>query len=111
VAYIELHTSSAFSFLRGASLPETLVERAARVGLPALALTDRHDLGGIVRFAEATRAAGIGGIVGVEVDVVWDAVPSDAPRSSLLARAAPEQSERGARSEARRPGPPAPVDT
>ena len=33
VAYIELHTSSAFSFLRGASLPETLIERAAALGL------------------------------------------------------------------------------
>ena len=29
VVYIELHAASAFSFLEGASLPETLVERAA----------------------------------------------------------------------------------
>ena len=32
VMYIELHTSSAFSFLQAASLPETLVEQAARYG-------------------------------------------------------------------------------
>ena len=31
--YIELHTSSAFSFLDGASLPATLIERAAELGL------------------------------------------------------------------------------
>ena len=70
--YVELHCRSAFSLLAGASLPEALVARALAVGLPGLALTDRHDLGGIVRFAEAARAAGIDGIVGAEVDVVWD---------------------------------------
>jgi protein ImuB len=32
VMYIELHAASAFSFLQGASLPETLVERAAALG-------------------------------------------------------------------------------
>ena len=38
--FTELHTSSAFSFLRGASLPETLITRAAELGYPALALLD-----------------------------------------------------------------------
>ena len=36
--YVELHAASAFSFLQGASLPETLVERAAELGYSALAL-------------------------------------------------------------------------
>ena len=40
MAYIELHCASAFSFIRGASLPETLVERAAALGYTALALLD-----------------------------------------------------------------------
>ena len=39
--YIELHTSSAFSFLDGASLPETLIDQAAALDYPALALLDR----------------------------------------------------------------------
>ena len=43
--YIELHAASAFSFLQGASLPETLVERAAALGYPALALVDRPQHG------------------------------------------------------------------
>jgi len=34
--YIELHASSAFSFLDGSSLPEALVERAAALGYPRL---------------------------------------------------------------------------
>ena len=39
--YIELHASSAFSFLDGASLPEALVDRAAELGYSALSLLDR----------------------------------------------------------------------
>jgi len=36
--YIELHAASAFSFLASASQPETLIERAAQAGMPAIAL-------------------------------------------------------------------------
>ena len=39
--YVELHARSAFSFLRGASFPEQLAERAAELELPAMALCDR----------------------------------------------------------------------
>ena len=42
--YIELRCRSAFSFLEGASNPEDLVERAAELGYPALALADRDGL-------------------------------------------------------------------
>ena len=48
--YIELHCASAFSFLRGASLPETLVERAAALGYTALALLDADGVYGAPRF-------------------------------------------------------------
>src|SRR5687767_12549273 len=47
--YVELHCHSAFSLLDGAALPETLIERAAQLGYPALALTDHDELGGAVR--------------------------------------------------------------
>ena len=48
-AYAELHCLSNFSFLRGASHPEELVERAASQGYAALALTDECTLAGTVR--------------------------------------------------------------
>ena len=51
--YIELHTASAFSFLQGASLPELLVDRAAELGYPALALLDRDGVYGLPRFHKA----------------------------------------------------------
>jgi error-prone DNA polymerase len=48
-AYAELHCVSNFSFLRGASHPEELVERAATLGYSALAITDECSLAGVVR--------------------------------------------------------------
>jgi hypothetical protein len=40
IDYAELHCLSNFTFLRGASHPEELVEQAAVLGNAALALTD-----------------------------------------------------------------------
>ena len=69
VPYIELHTASAFSFLQGASLPEALVDRAAELGYPALALLDRDGVYGAPRFHKAARAAGIKPIIGAELTI------------------------------------------
>ena len=60
VPYAELHAHSSFSFLDGASMPESLAEEARRLGLHALALTDHDGFYGIARMAEA--AAGLGGL-------------------------------------------------
>ena len=65
--YVELAARSAFTLLEGASTPEALAERAGEIGAPALALTDRFDLGGAVRFARACRAEGVEPLVGGEV--------------------------------------------
>jgi error-prone DNA polymerase len=75
--YIELHTSSAFSFLRGASLPETIVERAAALGYSAVALLDRDGVYGAPRFHIAAKAAGIRAIIGAELTVDSHQSPVD----------------------------------
>jgi len=67
--YIELHAASAFSFLQGASLPETLVERAAALGYPALALLDADGVYGAPRFHKAAKQVGIKAIIGAELTV------------------------------------------
>ena len=54
--YAELHCLSNFSFLRGASHPEELVEQAAAQGYAALALTDECSLAGVVRAHRAALA-------------------------------------------------------
>ncbi len=47
--YAELHCVSNFSFLRGASRPEELVDTAIEKGYTALAITDECSLAGVVR--------------------------------------------------------------
>ena len=53
--YVELQTTSNFSFLRGASHPDELVDRALALGYKAIAITDRNTLAGIVRAHAATK--------------------------------------------------------
>ena len=65
--YAELHARSAFSFLEGASTPEDLVETAANLDLPALALADTDNLSGAPRFYMAAKKAGLQAHLGVEV--------------------------------------------
>jgi error-prone DNA polymerase len=60
----ELHTCSAFSFLEGASLPEALVEQAAALDIPALALLDVDGVYGAPRFYMAAKKAGLKAHVG-----------------------------------------------
>ena len=67
--YIELHAASAFSFLQGAPLPETLVERAAALGYPALALLDADGVYGAPRFHKAAQQAGLKAIIGAELTI------------------------------------------
>src|SRR5437588_9796465 len=65
--YVELHCASAFSFLQGASLPEILIDRAADLGYPALALLDRDGVYGAPRFHKAALSAGVRPIIGSEL--------------------------------------------
>lgn len=79
--YVELHSKSNFSFLRGASHPHELVERAAELEYQGIAITDIASVAGVVRgFAPAVEL-GVQYIVGSEVHlddapglVLW---PSD----------------------------------
>ena len=77
--YVELHARSAFSFLEGASSPEELAERAADVGLPALAVLDRDGVYGSPRLHKACRRLGLRAHVGTEVTL------ADGSRLPLLA--------------------------
>jgi error-prone DNA polymerase len=65
--YIELHSRSAFSFLEGSSLPESLISRCAELKMPAMALLDRDGVYGAPRFHMAAKKAGIKAHIGAEV--------------------------------------------
>jgi error-prone DNA polymerase len=64
--YAELHCLSNFSFLRGASHPRELVERAAELGYSALAITDECSVAGAVRAYEASKDTRLPLIIGSE---------------------------------------------
>ena len=57
--YAELHVLSNFTFLRGASHPEELVEAAVALGYEALAITDECTMSGIVRAHMAAKEHGL----------------------------------------------------
>ncbi len=67
--YVELHAASAFSFLEGASLPEDLIQRAAELNMPAMALLDRNGVYGSARFHTLARKHGVRAHVGAEIAV------------------------------------------
>ncbi len=67
VAYAELHCLSNYSFLRGASFPEELVNRAVELGYQALAITDECSLAGAVRAHVAAKAQNLKLLVGSEL--------------------------------------------
>ncbi len=68
--YVPLWCKSNYSFLEGASHPEELVQAAAEYGMPALALTDRDGLYGVVRAFSEARRRSVRLIVGSQVTLV-----------------------------------------
>jgi error-prone DNA polymerase len=66
--YAELHVTSNFSFLEGASHPDEMAETAAGLGHTAVALTDRNTLAGVVRGHLAAKRVGIRFIPGCRLD-------------------------------------------
>lgn len=68
--YAELHALSNFTFLRGASHPEELVQTAVELGYEALAITDECTMSGIVRAHMAAKEYGLTKlIVGTELQL------------------------------------------
>jgi DNA polymerase III alpha subunit len=67
--YVPLWCKSNFSFLEGASRPDELIEEAHRLGLPAIAITDRDGVYGMVRAYVKARELGVSLIAGATVTV------------------------------------------
>ncbi|MFL5417363.1 MAG: PHP domain-containing protein, partial [Myxococcales bacterium] len=67
--YVELHARSAFSFLRGASLPEDLADAAADAGHEVFGVADLGGVYGAPRFHGAAKRNGVRPLVGAELEV------------------------------------------
>jgi error-prone DNA polymerase len=64
--YAELHCITNFTFLRGASHPQELVEQAGTLGYTALAITDECSVAGVVRAHMAAKGKPLKLIIGAE---------------------------------------------
>ena len=88
--YAELHVTTSFSFLRGASHPEELFAQAAALGIEALGIADWNSVAGIVRAWEASKATGIRLLAGARLQLQDGAVllayPTDKQAWSRLCR-------------------------
>ena len=88
--FVHLHNHSDYSLLDGASPISGMVERAAQLAMPALALTDHGSLFGAVEFYQEARKAGVKPILGMEAYVTrgrrQDKTRDSAHHLVLLAR-------------------------
>lgn len=67
--YAELQACSHYTFLRGASAPEDLVQRAHDLGYQAVAITDECTLAGVVKAHMAAKLLGIHLVIGSQMVV------------------------------------------
>jgi len=78
--FIPLRVFSSFTMLEGAMEPKTIAERAAKLGFPAAAITDRNGLYGVMPFSDACIAKGVQPIVGTMLAI---ARPADLGPASI----------------------------
>ena len=70
MSYTELQVTSNFSFLRGGSHPEELVQQALDFGYTKIGITDRNTLAGVVRAYAAAKGKPIGIIPGARLELL-----------------------------------------
>lgn len=78
--YAELQCFSHYTFLRGASAPEQLVQRAVRLGYHSLAMTDECTLAGVVKAHVEAKRLGLRLIVGSQLRIT----PEDGSSAFML---------------------------
>jgi error-prone DNA polymerase len=70
MSYVELQVTSNFSFRRGGSHPEELVDQAADLGYDAIGITDRNTFAGLVRAYVVAKDRGVRLIPGCRIDLL-----------------------------------------
>ena len=96
--FTHLHVASSYSLRYGTATPAALAARAADLGMPALALTDRDGLYGAFKHVQACAAAGIKPLLGADLALR----PGDDGLASRPRDAAPRRQAQDGRR--RRPG-------
>jgi DNA polymerase-3 subunit alpha len=65
--FVHLHVHSDYSLLDGACRMDRLMDRAAALGMKAIALTDHGNMFGAIEFYNAAKAKGIKPLIGCEI--------------------------------------------
>jgi len=68
-SFVHLHVHTEYSMLDGAAKVDDLAREAARLGMPAIAMTDHGNVFGAYDFHRAMTAAGVKPIIGTEAYV------------------------------------------
>ena len=79
--YIPLHLHSDYSILDGLESVEAIVKQAAKLKIPALALTDLTNICGYIKFYNACRSSGIKPIMGADLMVEEPVKQGEEPRT------------------------------
>ncbi|HZR83225.1 MAG TPA: DNA polymerase III subunit alpha [Candidatus Binatia bacterium] len=69
MSFVHLHLHTQYSLLDGANKVSDLLPRVAKLGMPAVAMTDHGNMFGAVDFYKAAEDAGVQPIIGCEVYV------------------------------------------
>ena len=82
--FVHLHLHTEYSMVDGTVRIHSLVEKAKALGMPAIAVTDQHNLFALVKFYRAAEAAGIKPIIGADVLIRTPEDPDHISRLTLL---------------------------
>jgi DNA polymerase-3 subunit alpha len=72
MSFVHLHLHTEYSLLDGASRPDALAKRVAKLGMPACAITDHGNMFGAVEFYNAMKGQGVKPIIGCEMYVAYN---------------------------------------
>jgi DNA polymerase-3 subunit alpha len=84
--FVHLRVHSEYSLSDGVVRIKPLVEECVRQGMPAVAVTDRNNLFGLVKFYNAAESGGVKPIVASDIWVVGDNSNEEATPLVLIAR-------------------------
>jgi DNA polymerase-3 subunit alpha len=82
--FVHLHLHTEYSLVDGTVRIKPLMEKVRELGMPAVAVTDQHNLFGLVKFYRAAEAAGIKPIIGADVLLRSPEDPDHVSRLVLL---------------------------
>ena len=72
MSYVGLHVHTHFSLFDGIATPSEYIDRAAEIGMSAIAITDHGSLTGHREFYRTAKEKGIKPILGVEGYITQD---------------------------------------